>query len=793
MGTRINIVGGATGPSRSIPTTGMRGGLGRTLLTAFLILTILPLALVGGYAVQQNRENLQREAEAKLRAIAVLKGETLRRWFEEIQTILSVSALLEHEEIGLSHERWWSSLTQQVSNLVGVVIFDVEARTIWSTGTCVPSLHLLENKFSISYPDNFITLLITEQEHTFVFCLSASALEQVIHSEEMVVGKTGNVYLVHNACIWSGATEMYAQNENCSSPSTAIVSNGKMWTGLYTNHLDVPVIGVYYPLTDLSMNGMDDYALGILVEQAQSETLESNDRMAATFIAIVLAVALTTTAISAVVIRQITRPVILLTESALAMAEGDLDQHLTVTSRDEIGILTYVFNEMSSELKSLYDDLEAKVAERTAMLQKANYQIQRRVLHFQASQEVSRAITSISDPDVLLSRVVDAIQDRFRYASVGVYLVEPGGGLIRLRTVSPQGAFSWPTLVYTGDGSIVERAIRKQVALVESQEEGDEDETQMFAAAWYRRTLSRVVVPLQMEERVSGALAVLSTEYEGVQFDEVEVLEILARQIVIALENARAYERERLAAKQMEEAEAFKIRFLSNMSHELREPLNTIIGFSRLMLKGIDGPLNDQQQQDLDLVYNNGQRLLFLINDMLTSSQLQAGLMELKFQPVDLRKLVSEVMPTASALVRGKAIELVQEIPEDIPMVRADPARLRQILVQLFTNAAKFTQKGSITLRAWVSEAQIYISVRDTGMGIPPEDRDRIFSPFERSSSPENRRAQGAGLGLALCKEFVELHGGQIWVVSEVGLGSTFTFSLPCYVTLADGACALVE
>jgi signal transduction histidine kinase len=217
------------------------------------------------------------------------------------------------------------------------------------------------------------------------------------------------------------------------------------------------------------------------------------------------------------------------------------------------------------------------------------------------------------------------------------------------------------------------------------------------------------------------------------------------------------------------------------MSHELRTPLNNIIGFSRLLLKGIDGPLGEQQQNDLQIIYQDSQHLLGLINDLLDISQIEAGLMELEFQEVDLRDLIQSVMATASALVRDTEVELRQDIAPQIPTVQADTMRIRQVLLQLLANAAKFTTQGTITIRAQPSDGQVLVSVSDTGAGISPQDQERIFRRFERGTLENGRRTDGPGLGLglALSREFVEMHGGRIWVESEVGEGSTFTFSIP--------------
>jgi signal transduction histidine kinase len=196
------------------------------------------------------------------------------------------------------------------------------------------------------------------------------------------------------------------------------------------------------------------------------------------------------------------------------------------------------------------------------------------------------------------------------------------------------------------------------------------------------------------------------------------------------------------------------------------------------MLKGIDGTLTDQQRRDLQVIYQDSQHLVGLINDLLDISQIEAGLMELNLQDVRLGELVHSVMATASALVRDRDIELFHEIAADLPVVRADTMRIRQVLVQLLANAAKFTEKGNVTVRAWSANDHVLVSVSDTGIGVAPQDQERIFERFEQGTVG-NSRPNGAGLGLALSKEFVEMHGGRMWVESEVGRGSKFTFSLP--------------
>ncbi len=742
-------------PPRTIPTTGMRGGLGRTLLTAFLILTIMPLAAIGGYAVWQNRRSLEEGVAQKLQAVATLKAQVVTLWWKEQMAPLALADIDNVGDALLPVENW-ERLQHQAPGLVGLARMNGRDEFLWSVGVCATLPQPLIEISTLSAHD---TLVLSERQlRSTVLTCHRWGLGHALDTSEEVLGESGRVYLVQLA-------ELEAHHSHVVSPALEALAVGGSGNGVYENHRGVRVIGAYQPLV---VGG-----LGILVEQDLAEVLASNEEMAATLIGVILVMVLMTTFIAAIMIRKITQPVTRLTESALAMAEGDLAQSVVVTSRDEIGILTYVFNQMAADLKSLYDDLEAKVVQRTQLLQRANYQIQRRALQLEASLKVSEAVTSLRAPERLLSRVVGLIADRFIFSSVAVYLSAPGGGEAHLHAEGPTPGH-WPAVLHPGDGSVMERALRKDGPQVEHWQILQEER-------WSRRTVSRVAVPLKMEARNIGVLAVLNTERESIEDDDLEVLVHVANQIAVALENARAYERERLAAQRLEETEVFKSHFLANMSHTLREPLNSIVGFSRLMLKGLDGPLTEQQLQDLQRIHENSQRLLERINDILTTSQIQAGLMELQLQPVDLAEIAEAVIPTAEAMVRGKPVQLIWELASDLPFVHADATRVRQVLIHLLSNAAKFTARGEIVVRMWADGELAYVSVRDTGIGINAEDCERIFERFDTGSAGR-LAASGAGLGLALSKEFIEMHGGQIWMRSAVGAGSTFTLSLPLYV-----------
>jgi CheY-like chemotaxis protein len=232
-------------------------------------------------------------------------------------------------------------------------------------------------------------------------------------------------------------------------------------------------------------------------------------------------------------------------------------------------------------------------------------------------------------------------------------------------------------------------------------------------------------------------------------------------------------------AERLREVDRLKSQFLANMSHELRTPLNSIIGFSRVVLKGIDGPVTDRQREDLEAIHNSGQHLLGLINDILDVSKIEAGKMELDFEPVNLREVVKGVMSTAIALVKDKPIELQQSVPDDLPPITADERRVRQVLLNLLSNASKFTQAGFIRVEARVVGDEVVLSVADSGPGIPKEQQDSIFEPFTQVDGSSTRDHGGTGLGLTISHSFVQLHGGRMWLESGRGEGSTFYFALP--------------
>jgi signal transduction histidine kinase len=293
-------------------------------------------------------------------------------------------------------------------------------------------------------------------------------------------------------------------------------------------------------------------------------------------------------------------------------------------------------------------------------------------------------------------------------------------------------------------------------------------------------TRSMIIAPMLWEGKGIGAILV-GRDHAGAFTDkEIALLKTFADQAVIAIQNSRLFHEIEDKGRQLEIANQHKSDFLANMSHELRTPLNAIIGFSEVLIDKMFGELNEKQLDYLNDIHSSGKHLLSLINDVLDLSKIEAGRMELEISSFDLPAALASALTLVRERAQRHGIALALEVDPHLGELRADERKCKQILLNLLSNAVKFTPDGgSVTLRARLDTDNAEIAVADTGIGIAKEDQQTVFEEFRQVGRDYTKKAEGTGLGLALAKRFVELHGGTIRLESEPGKGSTFTFTLP--------------
>ena len=301
-----------------------------------------------------------------------------------------------------------------------------------------------------------------------------------------------------------------------------------------------------------------------------------------------------------------------------------------------------------------------------------------------------------------------------------------------------------------------------------------------FAVRFGHRTI--LAVPLIREARALGTILVRRTDVRPFEQKDITLLTTFADQAAIAIENVRLFDEIQDKSRQLEVASQHKSQFLANMSHELRTPLNAILGYTELMADGIYGELPEKTMGVLKRLESNGRHLLGLINDVLDLSKIEAGQLTLDLSDYSLEDIAQTVRSTLEPLATDKKLTFKVEVSPKLPAGHGDGRRLTQVLINLVGNAIKFTDAGEVVIKATATDGSFHLSVCDTGPGISTADQAKLFQEFQQADNAITRKKGGTGLGLAISKRIVEMHGGKIWLESQVGKGSTFSFTIPVRV-----------
>ena len=461
---------------------------------------------------------------------------------------------------------------------------------------------------------------------------------------------------------------------------------------------------------------------------------------------------------------------------AARIGSGDLASRISIKTGDELEALADQFNQMAGQLQASYADLEKKVELRTRELAQS-------VEELRALGEVSQAVNSTLDLETVLNTIVAKATQLSGTEAGAIYVHGDAKNEFALcATYGMSEAFVAELArqgVGFGQSTVAPAAMQHAPVQVADLEAKPTALQEIILRAGYRALL---VMPLLSRDKLMGALMVWRKAPGEFPQHSVDLLQTFAAQSVLAIQNARLFQEIEDKGRQLELTSQHKSQFVASMSHELRTPLNAIIGLTEMIVSNAARFGTEKAVEPLRRVHGAGTHLLGLINQVLDLSKIEAGKLELSPETVNLAPLLEDVIGTARQLAEQNKNRLVVESPDNLGTLTVDPMRLRQILLNLLSNACKFTKQGGVKLRVkkvvdgrnWIE-----IAVADTGIGMTAEQQAKLFEEFTQADSSTARQYGGTGLGLAITRKLARMMGGDVTVTSEPGKGSVFTLRLP--------------
>jgi len=403
--------------------------------------------------------------------------------------------------------------------------------------------------------------------------------------------------------------------------------------------------------------------------------------------------------------------------------------------------------------------------------------LERRVATLERILRISQILTSTLQLEPLLQTIIQAATELTDTQAGSIMLVDKNTGELRFEAASGSKREEVKRVTVPLEGSIAGWIVQEGKPLMIPDVRQDPrfytrvDETTDF------ETRSILGVPLQVKGEVIGVLEALNKTGDGIFTQaDVHTLSTLAAHAAIAIENARLVTEIQKAYEELSELDQLKSEFVAIASHELQTPLTIILGYASFLKQEATGTASEQ----LDIVLRSALRLRSLINDMINLRHIETGEAELELEQLSLNELVTTITAEFASLAEAKKQTIRIQLASQLPIVKADREKLHLVLANLLSNAIKFTPEGgSIQVAVEAKGNEVWVSVRDTGIGIPPREQERVFDRFYQVEPSLTRRFEGIGLGLSIAKGMVELHGGRIWVESVEGMGSSFTFALP--------------
>ena len=445
------------------------------------------------------------------------------------------------------------------------------------------------------------------------------------------------------------------------------------------------------------------------------------------------------------------------------------------------------FSEKQIELLKTFADQAVIAIENVRLfqeLQTRTRDLARSVEELKALGEVGRAVSSTLDLETVLSTIVSQASQLSGTDGGAMYEYDEEAEEFHLRATQDLAIefveLLRSTRIRKGEGAVGRMAVTFEPMQIPDIEQDATYQSRLRSAALAEGYHALLAVPLLRENQIIGALIFNRKAPGEFSPDVIELVRTFAAQSALAIQNARLFQELEEKSRQLEIADRHKSEFLASMSHELRTPLNAVIGFSEVLLDRMFGELNPKQDEYLQDIVTSGRHLLSLINDILDLAKIEAGRMELEITDFDLPQAIDNSITLVRERASRRAIALATDVDPQLGGVKGDERKVKQVLLNLLSNAIKFTPEGGrVDVHATLADGVAEISVSDTGVGIAPADHEAVFEEFRQVGSDYAKKHEGTGLGLTLSRRFVELHGGKIWVKSELGHGATFTFTLP--------------
>jgi signal transduction histidine kinase/HAMP domain-containing protein len=445
------------------------------------------------------------------------------------------------------------------------------------------------------------------------------------------------------------------------------------------------------------------------------------------------------------------------------------------------------FTERQIELLKTFADQAVIAIENVRLfqeLQARTRELARSVGELQALGEVGRAVSSTLDLETVLATIVSRASQLSGSDGGAIYEYDQETETFVLRATQNLDAelveLLRSTFIRKGEGAMGRMALtREPVQIPDILQDATYQSRvrEIVLRTGYRAVLA---VPLLRESGIIGGLVINRKTPGEFAPGTIELLRTFATQSALAIQNARLFQEIEEKSRQLEIADRHKSEFLASMSHELRTPLNAVIGFSEVLLERMFGEINPKQEEYLQDILSSGRHLLSLINDILDLAKIEAGRMELEVADFHLPQAIDNSVTLVRERAARRSIMLAVAIDPELGEIKGDERKVKQVMLNLLSNAIKFTPEGGrVDVHAGLVDGVAEISVIDTGVGIAPEDHEAVFEEFRQVGTDYAKKHEGTGLGLTLCRRFVELHGGKIWVKSQLGQGATFTFTLP--------------